>query len=184
VEAFLEENADAIRGRVLEVGDASYTRRFGGSGVQRSDVLDVRPAAAAATLVGDLQDAPHIADETFDCVILTQTLQLIFNPASAVRTVHRILRPGGTLLLTAPGITSSGDPAWRETWYWSFTTLAVERLLKGEFSPERVEVRGHGNVLTSAAFLYGLATEELTRRELDVDDPDYATVVTARADKT
>ena len=109
---------------------------------------------------------------------------MIFNPASAVRTVHRILRPGGTLLLTAPGITSSGDPAWRETWYWSFTTLAVERLLKGEFSPERVEVRGHGNVLTSAAFLYGLATEELTRRELDVDDPDYATVVTARADKT
>src|SRR6185312_2075371 len=33
IEGFLARHADDIRGRVLEVGDASYTHRFGGSRV-------------------------------------------------------------------------------------------------------------------------------------------------------
>src|ERR1044071_606160 len=39
VEDFLERNAADIRGRVLEVGDDRYTRKFGGGRVSRSDVL-------------------------------------------------------------------------------------------------------------------------------------------------
>lgn len=41
IEAFLERHAADIRGRVLEVGDDSYTRRFGGERVTQRDVLDI-----------------------------------------------------------------------------------------------------------------------------------------------
>jgi len=183
IEAFLARASPEIRGRVLEIGDAAYTERFGGTRVTRSDVLDVRADAPGATIVGDLQDAPQIPSDAFDCVILTQTLQLVFDLPATLRTVHRILRPGGVLLVTVPGITSTGDPQWRETWYWSFTARSVERLLGEVFGPGRVEVEAFGNVLTSTAFLHGLAAEELTAGEFATFDPDYATLVTAVARK-
>ncbi|HEX6050119.1 MAG TPA: hypothetical protein VFZ21_12650, partial [Gemmatimonadaceae bacterium] len=41
IEGFLARYASDVRGRVLEVGDDSYTRRFGGNRVTRRDVLHV-----------------------------------------------------------------------------------------------------------------------------------------------
>src|SRR5262249_49645488 len=74
IEAFLEKNASAIHGHVLEVGDGLYTRRFGGSRVAKSDVLHVTAGNPAATIVGDLSRAEHIPSDWFDCIICTQTL--------------------------------------------------------------------------------------------------------------
>jgi hypothetical protein len=39
IETFLEKKRSFIQGRVLEIGDDSYTRTFGGDQVTRSDVL-------------------------------------------------------------------------------------------------------------------------------------------------
>src|SRR3954471_21782846 len=39
IESFLAENAGAIRGRTLEIGDDEYTHRFGGTRAQQRDVL-------------------------------------------------------------------------------------------------------------------------------------------------
>ena len=44
-----------------------------------------------------------------------------------------------------------------------------------------VEVRRHGNVRSAAAFLYGLAAEELDASELAADDPDFHLLITVRA---
>src|SRR5882757_9483668 len=52
IENFLDKNAGDIRGRVLEIGDNSYTIRFGGPRVDKSDVLHVDEANPAATIVG------------------------------------------------------------------------------------------------------------------------------------
>ncbi len=54
IEAFLNRHASDIRGRVLEVGDATYTRGFGGQLVSRSDVLHVNDSNPHATIVADL----------------------------------------------------------------------------------------------------------------------------------
>ena len=43
IEAFLAASSGLIRGRVLEIGDRSYTERFGGDRVTQSDVLNVNP---------------------------------------------------------------------------------------------------------------------------------------------
>jgi SAM-dependent methyltransferase len=183
IEHFLERHVRDIRGRVLEVGGSEYTTRFGGAAVTRGDVLHVAAGNPSATIVGDLAAAPHIRDDSFDCIILTQTLQFIFDLGGAVATLHRIMAPGGTLLATVPGITQNDDDEWARTWYWSFTELSARRLLATRFPADAVDVEAWGNVLTSTAFLYGLAAEELRPAELAVRDPQYPMLITMRARK-
>lgn len=181
VEAFLGANAELVAGRVLEVGDAEYTRRFGGDRVTRSDVLNVRSGTPGTTFVADLAAAPQLPSDAFDCVVLTQTLHLIYDVPSAVRTLRRILRPGGVLLATVPGISPVSTDEWRATWYWSMTPLAVDRLFSEVFGPAGVEVTAYGNVLASVAFLHGMAANELAPGELDVPDPQFPMLVAVRA---
>jgi len=42
IDRFLRRNSSAVFGRVLEVGDDSYTRQFGGERVTRRDVFHVQ----------------------------------------------------------------------------------------------------------------------------------------------
>jgi hypothetical protein len=51
------------------------------------------------------------------------------------------------------------------------------------FGPPQVTVRARGNVLSSIAFLAGMAYEELSRAELETDDPAFPLIVTVRAVK-
>jgi glycosyltransferase involved in cell wall biosynthesis len=181
IEDFLARHARDIRGRVLEIGDSAYTRQFGADRVEVSDVLHVDESNPRATIVGDLSAAEHVPSGAFDCFILTQTLQLVYDVPAACQTAYRILKPGGVLLVTVPGITQISDNDWRDTWYWSFTTRSVRALLEEVFP--KVEVEAHGNVLAATAFLHGLATEELRPEELDHSDQDYEVLITARAVK-
>ena len=183
IERFLEQHAADIRGRVLEVGDATYTRRFGGDRVTVSDVLHVDRDAPGATVIADLSDADHVPGDAFDCIILTQTLHLIYDFTGAVTTLRRILAPGGVVLVTVPGITQIDTGEWAHSWYWSFTIHSVRRLFGEEFGPENLTVEQHGSVLSAVAFLEGMASGELTEAELAVDDPAYPVFVGVRAVK-
>lgn len=147
----------------------------------KSDVLHVQPGYPGATIIADLTSAENIDDDTFDCIILTQTLQLIYDLSAAVRTLKRIVKPGGVVLATVPGITHSGDINWHKSWFWSLTPASAQRLFGSEFGTDNVTVRAHGNVLSAAAFLYGLADHELTRKELDYADPAYIVTIGIRA---
>jgi SAM-dependent methyltransferase len=183
IEGFLARHADDVAGRVLEIGDDAYTRRFGGGHVTTSDVLHVTEGNPNATIVADLARADHIPTDTFDCIIFTQTLHLIYDVRAAIQTLHRILKPGGVWLATFPGISQIDVGTWRNSWYWGFTTLSARRLLEESFPSADVTVESHGNVLAACAFLYGLAAEELSRGELDYRDPEYQVLVTLRAVK-
>ena len=182
IERFLADHVADIAGRVLEVKSDAYTARFGGDRVAQRDVLDIDAANAAATIVDDLAVGHLIPSDSYDCIILTQTLHLIFDMQAAVATLHRALRPGGVLLLTVPGITqvprSLGD-----TWFWSLTAASATGLLDDVFNEGTLQVGQHGHVLAATAFLQGIATEELPTGTLDVDDPEYPVIVTVRATK-
>jgi SAM-dependent methyltransferase len=136
-----------------------------------------------ATFVADLADAPHLPADAFDCVVLTQTLQLVYELRAAVATLYRILKPGGVLLLTVPGVSQISQDPWRESWHWGFTSLAIRRLLEEAFPATLVDVEAHGNVLAATAFLQGIAVEELEPAELDHHDAQYEMLITARAVK-
>jgi SAM-dependent methyltransferase len=182
IEQFLSEHRDDVRGRVLEIKDSAYTDRFG-TGVEVSEVLDMDGANPRATVVADLAAADHVPSDSFDCFVLTQTLHLIYDVQAAVAHAHRILRPGGVLLVTAP-VTSRILPRYGlEMDHWRFTPASCRRLFGDAFGPERVTVTAYGNVLACKAFLDGVAAEELPRRKLDVHDPYFPLVVTVRAVK-
>jgi SAM-dependent methyltransferase len=183
IEAFLLQHASDIGGRVLEVGDATYTHRFGKDRVTTSDVLHVDAEVPGATVVADLSDADHLPGDAFDCIVLTQTLHLIYDFRAAIATLRRVLAPGGVVLVTVPGITQIDTGEWAHTWYWSFTVHSVKRLFGEEFGPENITVEQHGSVLSAVAFLEGMAAGELTKAELAVDDPAYPVFVGVRAIK-
>ena len=183
IEGFLDRHRLAIRGRVLEIGDDRYTRQFGGDRVERSDVLHVQAGHPGANLVADLAAADHLPSDTWDAIVCTQTLHFVYDVGAALATLERILKPGGTLLATVPGLSPISDDQWRESWYWSFTPLSWRRLVAERFVDGSLEVRSHGNVLAATAFLQGLAAVELETKELDADDPRYPVIVAARAVK-
>ena len=134
----------------------------------------------AATAASDRRSGA--ADDSFDAIICTQTLQLIFDFTAAMRTLHRILKPDGVLLLTVPGITPvSAGRWWGYTWLWSFTEISIGRLLEQTFGAKTFDIQTSGNVLTATSFLQGLAAEELTVEELQAFDPNYPVIVGARA---
>ena len=184
IENFLARHARDIRGCVLEVADNAYTRRFGAERVAQSHVLHAREGNPNATIVADLGCRDAVIPVLFDCIILTQTLQYIYEVRAAVQTLYRILNPGGVLLATFPGIAQISRydmDRWGD--YWRFTTLSARQLFAEAFSPGNVSVESRGNVLAACALLQGLAVEDLRAQELDCDDPDYELLITLRAVK-
>ena len=181
IEDFLQKHASDIHGRVLEIGDASYSARFGGGRISRQDILHIEAGTPGATIVGDLSTPGVLPERAFDCIILTQTLHLIFDVDGATRQLHNAIRPGGVLLMTVPGITPIDRGEWGSSWYWSMTDQAVAKLLGQYFDPANVEVSSFGNLFAATAFLHGAAVEEVPRRKLRQFDPFYPVTVAARA---
>jgi len=184
IERFLAEHAEDVRGHVLDFGDDAYARRFGRAKVTKVDVLNLTADSPQATIVANLSYGEQIASDTFDCILCTQVLLLVYELRPAIRTLYRILKPGGVLLLTSPGIQkiSRGDMEVGGE-YWRFTSLCMRRLFEEVFPSESVEVKASGNVLAATAFLFGLAVEDIRREDLEYDDPDFEVSIALRAVK-
>jgi SAM-dependent methyltransferase len=184
IETFLARHAADVAGHVLEIKDDAYTRRFGAGRVARNDVLALEADEPRATIVGDLARADHVPSERFDCAIVTQTLQLILDVRAALRTLHRILKPGGVLLATVPGLSQTSPHAdWGERWAWGFTRVSARALVAEAFPGGTVEVETFGNVVSTIAFLHGLSADELGPGELAHHDPEYQLSIGIRARK-
>lgn len=183
IENFLQQSSGYVKGRVLEIGDNEYTLLYGGDKIKQSDILHVDASNDKATIIGDISNAPQIPDNAFDAIILTQTLHLIYNFKDALDTCHRILKPGGSLLLTVPGITLIDHGEWADTWYWSFTDKSLKKLMPETFPGGEIEVQCFGNVFVATAFLYGMGLPEIEKEKLDFNDPHFQVIITAKATK-
>lgn len=184
IEQFLRRHQADVRGRVLELGDDTYTKQFGGDRVARADVLHGRAGNPRATVVADLASADDLPSDTYDCILLTQALFLMFDVRAVIRTLYRILRPGGVLLVTTPGISKiDRDPYNGNQDSWRFTEYSLRRRMEESFPADLTHVESFGNVLVATAFLYGLADSELNAEELAYHDPDYPLIIAARAVK-
>lgn len=181
VESFLGENRAAVTGRVVEIADRRYTRRFG-TGVTASDVLDVDAGNREASLVANLCDPSALPEDAYDCAIITQTLQYVYDVEAAARGVHRLLRPGGVALVTVPAVSRIAVSAGVQREFWRFTYASCAQVFGGVFAGP-VDVRARGNVLVAVAFLVGMAREELSTEELEFDDPYFPVLITVRAQK-
>jgi len=182
IHRFLSKNSDLLRGNVLSVGDDFYAQRYKHETLKKSDVLHISDTANA-TIVADLTNAPQVASNSFDCFLLIQTLQLIYDVRSAIETTHRILKPGGTVLATFPGITPLKDEEWNEFWCWNFTTTSALKLFLEFFDADEVEVLSHGNVKAATAFLHGLSVKDCGAHDLILSDSAFPVIITVKARK-
>ena len=111
-------------------------------------------------------------------------LHCIFDVEAAIRTLHRILKPGGVLLVTDACIQKIDSvDLQNEEEFWRFTSLGLLRMFEKVFPKDQLEVKAHGNVLVAIAALHGLAVEDLNRRSLDIVDPDFEVLISLRAVK-
>lgn len=183
IERFLARHAADIRGTVLEFGDRRYTDRYGRRQVTRSDVMDVVGDNPLASIVGDITEAGMVPDESFGCVLLVQVLQYVRDVRAAIRSVHRILKPGGVVLATFPGITEVPEIDAGSEWRWSLTRHSATELFVEAFGVDAVSVESHGNVLSAISFLHGLSAVEVPAEGWATDDPGYPVIISVRAVK-
>jgi SAM-dependent methyltransferase len=78
-----------------------------------------------------------LAGERFDLVICTQVLEYVPEPASVIAEIHRVLKPGGCLWLSAPGV----SPRDADHECWRFLPASLRHLLSGF---DKVEVCARG----------------------------------------
>jgi len=184
IEKFLEENSQYITGNVMEIGDNSYTLKYG-KNVENSFILtqDIGRGISNA-IVGDLATGEGCEDELLDCFILTQTLPFIYDVNSAAQNVVKMLKKGGTALVTVRGISMISqydNSRWGD--YWGFTETSLRRLFSKYVDENNITVQTHGNPKVAAAFLYGMSQEDIQEKDLYDDDSLCPVIITAKVTK-
>lgn len=93
-------NARYVRGTVLDVGCGGkpYASLFN---VDRYVGIEVLPGGPAVDVLASGLNLPF-ASCVFDTVISTEVLEHVPEPSALFHEVHRVLRPGGHLILTTP----------------------------------------------------------------------------------
>lgn len=165
LEKFLEAHQTSVRTLDIGAGGSSYQRFF-----PNRVTIDIDPTRKP-DIVGDAENLPF-KDGEFECILCTEVLEHIQNTARAVGEMRRVLKPGGTLILTTrfvyPIHDSPGD-------YWRFTKYGLSELFKEwnivELTPEAhsfstiaillqriaYQTRLRGNVVVKA-LLFALAS--------------------------
>ena len=146
---------------MLEVGDAGYTRRFGGERVTGRRRQHRCRWSGDHDRGGSGRRRPH-SRRQLRLLVITQTLHLVFDLPAAVATLERILVRG------APCWPRCRDRPAQQRSVGRHLVLVVDPVVGGPlfrpgFGADNVEVGHHGNVLTSVAFLQGMAAHELRR---------------------
>jgi glycosyltransferase involved in cell wall biosynthesis/SAM-dependent methyltransferase len=170
IDRFFARYAEDLRGRVLEAGGDGFTDRYRGHN---------HPLAIEKRWTHPERWEP----DTFDCVILPHCLQTLLDVKTYVEEIHRILKPGGVVLVTLPGILVKSDPEWGAKWIWSFTPLSAQKMFETVFGEGHVVSLAFGNVPALISLSNELSRQVLEEREIDLYEAGYEVLITIRAVK-
>jgi SAM-dependent methyltransferase len=115
---------------VLDAGSgrAPYRDLFAHARYETADFVAVKGKKyVEQDYVCDLAAIP-VEDARFDHVLLTQVLEHIPEPATVLGELHRVLKPGGTLWLTAPLFYAEHEKPYD---YFRYTQFGLRHLLEG-----------------------------------------------------
>jgi SAM-dependent methyltransferase len=173
LDRFLAAHRDDIRGDVLEIQGSGYTTRYG-RGVRTASTVDIAPEFGATFTCDLAQSADVIPAESFDCFLLPNTLSVLRNLDECLRHALRVVRPGGTVIGTAAALCQfqreGGD-------YWRMGADGWREVASRAWPGADLVVTPYGNCLSATAALMGIAFEELTPAELDMNDPQFPVLV-------
>jgi len=124
-------NRDRLSGRVMDVG-VQNPRRWIGDGYFTFG----HSADTQSDRFGDLTNLPF-AEEDLDAIVCTEVLEHCADPFYAVLEMHRVLKPGGLLLVTSPFLWPwHGNAHYPD--YWRFTDQGWQHLLR-DFSTVSIQ---------------------------------------------
>jgi SAM-dependent methyltransferase len=153
--------AKHCRGRVLDAG--------AGRGVFMKSILDTASAYESidlaprggrlTTWVGDITDMPEVPGARYDTVVCQQVLEHVPRPWMALAEFHRVLKPGGKVVVSVPHLSRRHE---LPDDYFRYTQEGLTSLLK-DSGFEVLELRPYGGVLSflhhQTSFLFpGLLT--------------------------
>ncbi len=179
-ENFLDQNKGLFEGNCLEFQEPTYLLKFSNLQKCNINVIHLDDSNPLASIVADLTKPNHIPSDYFDCIICTHVLHVVFKKSEFFAEIKRILKPGGHLFLTVPGV-SMCDYSWQEL--WRFTELGIKKLLEQEFEKDLIRVTGFGNSLVAAGQIRGMTKEEFSLKELTYCDGRFAVEICAIAQK-
>lgn len=138
-----------------------HTARYVGVDISSSAVEKARGRGLEAEVIEDASSLPF-EDDSFDAAVCSEVLEHLFNPQDALAEIHRVLRPGGRLILSVPnaahwrnrldlmffgrfnprGDHLSGAEPWRDPHVRFFSLGALERLVRAS-GFRTIESGGH-----------------------------------------
>ncbi|HTT67041.1 MAG TPA: class I SAM-dependent methyltransferase [Gemmatimonadales bacterium] len=154
---------------VLDIGcrDGGL-RRFLPPGV-RYQGMDITPEFAGPDIVvRDVSDGIPFPDASFDHVFCIEVLEHVPNPYGALREMHRVLRPGGVLVLSVPNPYHVKELVWnllripdRQGHIYGWTRQTMTRL--GEMNGFRLDGFG-GTYLHPPIPMFALLARSIVYR--------------------
>lgn len=145
--ADLERVLPRLEGRVLDVGCREKPYEPWLTSAREVIGLDVRPGPKVDVVAAPGSRWPFEA-ASFDAVLCTQVLQYVDEPRALLGEIDRVLRPGGTFVLTVP-FAYNEHAALPD--YWRFSVHALERLVAEH--ADVIERRAEGGVGSTAGLL-------------------------------
>lgn len=152
----IRDCSNKLDGRLLDVGCGSkpYRSLFR---VTEYVGLDIDNPVARQRGVADVfysgKDFPFEA-KSFDSVLCNQVLEHVFNPDEFLAEIERVLRPGGTLLLTVPFVWDEHEQPWDFARYSSFG-------LKALLEKQGFRIVSHRKLRADVSVLFQLANAYL-----------------------
>ena len=179
IDQFLTEHSNVITGKCMEFGDLSYIEKYGFSVTDKitfnySEINSM----TGKNYTGDLSKTETMPSNIFDCIVCINVINFIYDIPAAMAGLYKILKVGGSVILTVAGPTAHISRYDMDRWgdYWRISDKALLRLSKeAGFSIQKVA--SYGNAYSASSQLNGFCSEELDSSELFNSHPDYPLVV-------
>ena len=185
IDSFLRKNQQYITGDVLEIEDNKYTKKMGAGNVHKSIVIDVSRKDESIDFNANLETGEGVRDNVADCFILTQTLMYIFDVCAAAKNIGRLLKHGGTALITCSGLSQNSCRCMDNYGaYFNFNKEVFVKMFENMSDMCVIETGSYGNVKTVMAHLSGMCMEDLSEEDFECNDKYYPLIVYAVVKKS
>ena len=144
LDAFLKKYATGKKTLDIGCGTALYGKYF-----PNRMTLDIEPRPnTQVDIIADAHDLSEIPDASYEVILCTEVLEHLHTPAKAIAEFHRVLQPGGLLLLSTRFVFPLHDVPGD---YYRYTKYGLQHLLQGW---EIVEIVDEATTMETLAVLY------------------------------